>query len=337
MPDGNRQTVVYAADVFDEGAQDSPFERRSDLEKTDAETIAQVLAALEEGGFTALHIGDLDQLARHALAHPDDIVLSTYGGDGSRSRTALVAGLSESLRVPYVGLDAFGQALCHDKSLTKTLALECGLTTPAWRVFRPGWPLDLLEEFELPFILKPVAEGSSIGISAANVIRDRSQALAVAQDLLRTFEAPIMAEAFVAGREVSLCAIQAEGGARTAFSEIVVAGQPDYFVDRVWDAAEKYHRRLDRHVALVDNELADIDRQAIMRLLSALGDFGWIRIDGRLANGRFHFIEASPDAHLGMRSQFAQGFIQQGMSYAQVLAAVVASANQRLPGRAAIG
>lgn len=204
-------------------------------------------------------------------------------------------------------------------------------------MFRPGWPLHLLDEFALPFILKPVAEGSSIGISADNIIRERSRARAVAEDLLRTFNAPIMAEAFVAGREVSLSAIQSPDGIRTAFSEIRVADQPDYFVERVWDAAEKYHRRLDRHVALIDDELADIDRQAIMRLLSALGDFGWIRIDGRLANGRFNFIEASPDAHLAERSQFAQGFIQQGMSYAEVIAAVVASASPRLPGRAATG
>jgi D-alanine-D-alanine ligase len=331
-----RVRVVYLADIFEVESSSELFTYRSDLEKTDPQTVAEVLQGLRDAGFEAIHIADIPSLTRHIQEFPDDIVISTYAGERSRSRTSLIAATCEGHGTPYVGLDAYGQAVCHDKALCKIVAQQCGLLTPASRVYRPGLPLSGLRDFPPPFILKPLAEGSSIGVSARSVIRNIETAEAVAQELFDRIGGPIMAERFVAGREVSLGAIETAKGPLTAFSEIRVAGDPDYFVDRVWDAEEKYHRNLDRHVALIDNELHPDDRAAIMQLLSVLGNFGWIRIDGRLSEGRLQFIEASPDAHLGVRSQFAQGFMLQGMTYSEVLGLVVQSASLRPLGPTAI-
>ena len=219
----------------------------------------------------------------------------------------------------------------------KQLARQSGLKTPRAREYHAIEEIRHIDDWSYPVIVKPSAEGSSIGISQSSIIDSPEKLKTKAKDLLTALDASIMIEEFVTGREVSVAVIQGTIGAYSSFNEVIVEGEPDYFLDRVWDAHEKYHRELPRRVKSIDDELKDDDRRAIGRFLTALGDFGYIRIDGRLQDGCFHFLEATPDAWLGQGGQLAQGFVNDGWTYPEVLAAIIETARTRLPNPTATG
>ncbi|NOR64261.1 MAG: D-alanine--D-alanine ligase, partial [Rhodobacteraceae bacterium] len=292
-----------------------------------------------KAGHKVLHLQDPQALAEFADDKNQNLVLSTFGGANSRSRLALVPALCETFGIPYVGLDAHGQSICHDKWVTKQIAKDCGLLVPRGHVIRKKSDLQFLQGADFPLMVKPLTEGSSIGISQDSIVYDAPSLELQVGKLLKQFSSSVLAEAFVRGREVAYCAISGaspeEIGVRS-FNEIAVRGDAGYFEDRVWSANEKKRKLTDRYVRSIDSELGEKDRAALERLLLALGDYGYIRIDGRLHKGRFYFIEATPDAYLGPQGQVAQGFMNAGWSYPEVLEAILQTARSRLHGQPAI-
>jgi D-alanine-D-alanine ligase len=329
--------VVFVADAPEHELGASAPETRFDLEKTDPVTLAEVLAAIGKLGLDAVHVQGPRELAEIAPSPGEAVIFSTFGGERSRNRLLLVPALAEILSLDFVGMDAVGQALAANKVEAKRLAAECGVLTPASRIVRRHEGLNVCEEFPLPYVVKPLAEGSSIGIGPQNLIRERAAGRRVAAELLDRFRQPVLVEAFVPGREVSLVCIETRGGWQQALVEIRVEGEPDYFDNHLFDAGEKTARHLPRSVQLVPEGLTGADEAALNTLLHAVGHLGYGRVDGKLWNGRFHFLELTPDAWLGRRGQLGEGFGRLGWTYEQVIAEVLRSASLRPRVQAASG
>jgi D-alanine-D-alanine ligase len=321
----NFRSVVLVADVMRDDASSITALRR-DLEQTDQETFNALTTAIESLGLSVTHYEGPDALAENAQRHRDDIVLSIFGGRASRNRMALTPAVCETFGLRFIGPDAYGRITAQDKETSKRLALDCGLRTPAWRVLRTPADLERLGSQTYPSVVKPLLEGSSIGIGPDSVAHNESQARKVAQRLMRDFGQPVLVESFVAGREVAFVAIENGAELDWAYTEVFIEGEPDFFESRLFDAEEKMHRRAGRSVRVIDGELALDDLAAIQILLKVCGGFGYTRVDGRHANGQFNFIELTPDAWIDPRGQFAMGFTEKGWSYAEVIAAVLASA-----------
>jgi D-alanine-D-alanine ligase len=319
--------VVLVADVFEVAAPEPLIHERKDLEMTDAETLLGLRAAIGELGLKVHHYDGPNALARNATRHTDDIVLSIYGGQASRNRMALVPAVCETFGLRFIGPDVYGRIIAQDKEISKRLALECGLKTPAWRVVRDERYLSRAFGLKFPTVVKPLIEGSSIGISQRNRASTQDDALQLTRQLLSHFRQPVLVEEFIAGREVSYCSVQGARDTAWAFSEVVIEGDPTFFQTRLFDAHEKLFRTPGRTVRNIDDELATADRERLEQLLTMLGTYGYCRVDGRLANDGFYFLELTPDAWLGQRGQFAMGFTAKSWTYTEVIAAVLASAN----------
>jgi D-alanine-D-alanine ligase len=300
--------------------------------------LSGVVAAVESLGLQCVHVETPAELAAAAPRLRGSVVLSTYAGEGSRSRLALVPAVAESLGLDFVGLDAMGQALAHDKEVMKRIATDCGLLTPRSRLIRDLAAANICNEFPAPYVLKPVSEGSSIGISQRNIIWNGRKGPELARELISRFRQPVLLEAFVPGREVSLISIEDEPSPHRCFVEVVVEGKSDYFSRHLFDADEKLNRRLPRKIVRIDADLRADDRVAIGTLLDAIGHYEVIRVDGKLTDdGRFHFLELTPDPWLGIKGHIAQGFIVEGWSYPDVIRAILASARLARRGRPANG
>lgn len=321
----NFLSVVLVADVMRDDPRSITALRR-DLEQTDQETLSALTSAIESLGLSVTHYEGPDALAENAQRHQGDIVLSIFGGRASRNRMALTPAVCETFGLRFIGPDAYGRITAQDKETSKRLALDCGLRTPTWRVLRTPADLERLGSQPYPSVVKPLLEGSSIGIGSDSVAHNAIQARKVAQRLMRDFGQPVLVESFVAGREVAFVAIENRAGLDWAYTEVFIEGEPDFFENRLFDAEEKMHRRAGRSVRVIDGELALDDLAAIQKLLKVCGGFGYTRVDGRHANGQFNFIELTPDAWIDPRGQFAMGFTEKGWSYAEVIAAVLASA-----------
>ncbi len=156
-----------------------------------------VLRALGFLGHEARSV-DFDERFVDALRdYKPDVVFNALHGAGGEDGT--VQGVLDWLGVPYTGSDLTSTALAMDKHLTKKLLAAEGLPTAAWDCFDlSGGTLPLLPgSLDLPLVVKPRSEGSSVGVSIVRTHEQWTGAIVAASH--RTQH--IIAEEFIAGRE----------------------------------------------------------------------------------------------------------------------------------------
>lgn len=326
-------TVIVIADTISEHTEDEQSNWRHDLEKSSIKTVSAIMQALESLGISALHLSSLDALTERASQRlPGDVVLSIFGGERSRNRMALVPAICESFSTRFIGPDVYGRIVCQDKEISKILASQCGIITPWHRIIRTEADLDQLDGAPFPVVVKPNMEGSSIGISERCRAKTATQMQEIARELLCEFKQPVLVEKFVGGREVSVNVIETIDGMEMRFTEIKLPGNPRYFDDHLFGMETKAPW-IGLEVAPLEDKLEEQDMMSITRLMKAVGHVGYCRIDGKLLDGRFHFIELTPDAWLDPEGAFAQSFTRHGWSYSQVLQCILASesVNHRHP------
>ncbi|MFC4043458.1 D-alanine--(R)-lactate ligase [Dactylosporangium siamense] len=122
-----------------------------------------------------------------------------FGEDGA------VQGLLELSGIPYVGCDVQSSALCMDKSLAYLVAGSAGIATPDVRTVMADETPDP-DRITYPVFVKPARSGSSFGVSKVS----RGEELPGAVEVARRYDAKVLIEAAVAGREVG-CAVLGDG------------------------------------------------------------------------------------------------------------------------------
>lgn len=166
-------------------------------------TLQAVAAALEEAGHqvTLIPAGlDLPQRLEEA---PVDLVFNLATGVGGGSNQTLVPAMLEALGVPFTGSDSTAHALALDKARTKAVVAYYGVPTPPFQVMHTGEePLD--ESIGYPAIVKPLREGSSIGIDAGAIVWDENALRARVRWVRETLGEPALVERYITGREFTV-------------------------------------------------------------------------------------------------------------------------------------
>ncbi len=254
------------------------------------------------------------------------LVWSIYGGQASRNRMALIPGICEALNIRYVGADVYSRIICQDKILSKRLAKEYGLPTPRCVLIREAKHLEYIQDLNFPVVIKPNLEGSSIGITADSLTTNLCEATRLAESHLNLFSQPILAEEFVPGKEVSICIAGSKKDIHLIDAiEVCVDNDPDYFTNNLFTGDEKKNRKTPRGVKIVNHLLPEFYFQKFCNIFKSLGKMDYMRIDGKLDRGCFHFLEFTPDAHLGPRAQFIAGQALKGIGMDQTLEVIIQS------------
>ena len=159
-----------------------------------APDLAAVKAARTGGGDGQFGPGVLE-----ACRLADVVFLGLHGACGEDGRVQAALDL---LGIPYTGAGHLGSAIAMDKDLTKRLAAPLGVLTPKWELVRytardiPA----LTRRLEVPCVVKPLASGSSIGVS---IVRSREElSPALTQGL--AFGGTCVVEQYIAGREIQV-------------------------------------------------------------------------------------------------------------------------------------
>jgi D-alanine-D-alanine ligase len=159
-----------------------------------------VLAALLRQGIDA-HALDPDAcVLEHLRTGGFDrafIVLHGRGGEDGQIQGAL-----ETIGMPYTGSGVLGSALGMDKYRCKLAWTGCGLPTAASVLLRTDADLAAAEALGFPLMIKPVHEGSSIGMARV----EDTAALADAWRAARGYDALVLAERWIQGAEYT-CAV----------------------------------------------------------------------------------------------------------------------------------
>lgn len=141
---------------------------------------------------------DLARLAADAGKIDAAFVLlhGPLGEDGT------MQGFLDLLGIAYQGAGVLGSALAMDKNLAKILYRQAGLTVAPWEMAQPEDqknPRRLLAQLSLPVVIKPIRQGSSLGMSLANSEEELAQGLAKAF----AYDSEVMVEQYVRGREIT--------------------------------------------------------------------------------------------------------------------------------------
>ncbi len=167
---------------------------------------------------------DLAQLAADAADIDAAFILlhGLHGEDGT------LQGLLELLGIPYQGSGVLGSAMAMDKNLAKAMYRLHGLPVADWEmaavadIDRPGRILDRLR---LPLVIKPVRQGSSLGMSIVRQAEELPAALGMAFQ----YDREVMVEEFVQGREITVGVLGNEDPEALPLVEIIPDARFDFF------------------------------------------------------------------------------------------------------------
>jgi D-alanine-D-alanine ligase len=159
---------------------------------------AMVLAALRARGVDA-HPFDpaergLDALIEERFDRAFIVLHGRFGEDGT------MQGILEWLGIPYTGSGVLGSALAMDKVRAKLLWRAEGLPTPPYELLEAGGDFGAVAaRLGLPLMVKPVSEGSSIGMSKVRAAGALDEAYALAVN----YDREVIAERFIEGAELT--------------------------------------------------------------------------------------------------------------------------------------
>ncbi|HYG42909.1 MAG TPA: D-alanine--D-alanine ligase [Bordetella sp.] len=274
--------------------------------------------ALRSAGVDA-HLFDTGErtLADLAAAGFDRVFIALhgrYGEDGT------LQGALELLGLPYTGSGPMASSLAMDKTMTKRVWLQQGLPTPAFEVLDAQAELRTVpDRLGLPLILKPPHEGSTVGITKVVGYSDMKEGYAQAAK----FDDEVLAEQFIAGRELTVAVLGSGRSARALPVIEIVAPGGNY------DYEHKYFS--DDTQYFCPAELPDAVARQVMdlaeRAYRALDCAGWGRIDFMLdAANQPWLLEANTSPGMTGHSLVPMAAKAVGMSYAELCVSILSEA-----------
>jgi D-alanine-D-alanine ligase len=250
------------------------------------------------------------------------------------NREAQVPALCELLDIEYTGSDAACMAISLNKATAKRLVASEGIRTPAFLVLRTGDEA-LPADFVFPAIVKPIAEGSSKGILEKQVAETPSELRQITKSLLERYRQPVLAEAFLPGREFTVAMLGERDPRVLPIMEIVFTDRSERFP--IYSFKSKFES-----VGVENKVPCDVSRDLYSELervarasFAALGCRDIARVDLRLdATGNVHFIECNPLP--GMAPNFSDLCVMakvEDLSYNALVAEIMAPAVRRYRSR----
>ena len=240
-----------------------------------------VLAALVNQDIDAHKVDSADNVMEQLQAGSFDrafIILHGRGGEDGE-----IQGVLSSLSIPFTGSDMTGAVLSMNKMISKQIWLQQDLVTADFQQVTTESSLEaLVDRLGLPLFIKPVNEGSSIGMSKVRSIDELKQAIALAQQ----FDAEVIAEQWIDGEEYTVAIVNGQ-----ALPVIQLKTPNDFY-----DFEAKYQSNTTEY--LCPCGLSQQDEQQCQKLaiqaFDALRMKGWGRVDFmRDKNGQFFLLEAN--------------------------------------------
>ncbi len=304
------------------------------MEFDDEEAINGLSETLESLGHKVERIGNGGKLAlRLAKGERWDLIFNVAEGLKGRSREAQVPAVCELFAQPYTFSDPLTCALTLEKALTKRVVRDSGLPTAPFEVVNTTTEAQTVS-LPMPLFIKPVAEGSSKGVTRHSIVKEREELAQKCQLLQKEFCQPVLVEAFLPGREVTVGIIGNGNAAR------VVGVMEIIFTDKAETSAytalnkDEYLERIFYRLVTDTEPLAKQAKQLALNVYRILDCRDVSRVDLRCdASGILHFVEINPLPGLNhILSDLPIMARLTGISYTDLIAEIIESAWQRYAG-----
>ncbi len=181
--DGTPESL-FDAPISEAGRRISP--EAPDLEQIKAARRLKSPSIFGEGVIELCQMADVVFLALHGACGEDGRVQAAF----------------DLMGIPYTGSGYLGSAIAMDKDLTKRIVALGGVLTPKWKTL--GYTSEDVErlsaQLDLPCVIKPVDNGSSIGVFIAHDRKTLAEALSASLSL----GGRVIVEQYISGREIQV-------------------------------------------------------------------------------------------------------------------------------------
>jgi D-alanine-D-alanine ligase len=278
-----------------------------------------VAKALESRGHRVTRI-DMDRSVaqRLAEANPDVVFNALHGSPGE---DGTVQGMMDLMGIPYTHSGLATSVIAIDKELTKQALVPHGIPMPGGRIVRSE-ELHERDPLPRPYVLKPVNEGSSVGVA---IVTDASNfGNPIARDAAGPWQqfSELLAEPFIRGRELTTAVL---GNRALMVTELIPTTE-------FYDFAAKYTDGLTRHVcpAEIPDEVTEACKDLALRAHNLLGckgtsrsDFRWDDTQG--VEGLF-LLEVNTQPGMTPLSLVPEQAKHCGLDYADLVEEIIAEA-----------
>ncbi len=278
----------YALQGYDE-------EQTAEFDHLD--TIEAIESALHSLGHVTDRIGQVRALLKR-LTDGDrwELVFNIAEGMHGFGRQALVPALLDAYRIPYTFCDPLALAVTLHKATAKRVVRDLGLHTADFAMVEVPADVDKVA-LPFPLFIKPVAEGTSKGISAASKVRDATELALGCERLLARYSQPVLVERYLPGREFTV-GILGTGSASRVLGimelEVRAGAEPGIYS---YENKKHFGERVDARLVTDTGGVAAAE--LALSAWRGLGCRDAGRIDIRCdAGGNVNFLEANPLAGL---------------------------------------
>ena len=199
-----------------------------------------------------------------------------YGEDG------FVQSILESQKIPYTHSGVFASSLAMDKELSRLIFIENNIKVPKYLLLQKKNKLNLNKKISFPIVIKPINEGSSLGVS---ICKNRRQFISKYKKLIKKYNR-ILVEKYIPGREIQVAVM---GKKALGAIELVPKRQFYDYIAKYSSGARTRHIMPAPLSREKYKEVLDLAKKAH----KLLGCRGITRSDFRFFKNKFYLLETN--------------------------------------------
>ena len=274
---------------------------------------AAVAKSLTDAGLEVTPVDvqrDMGALLTRLYPRPDAVFNALHGRFGE---DGCVQGLLDILDIPYSHSGLLASALAMDKPMAKRLFAAAGIPV-AEHVIAARQDITAGDVMERPYVVKPLNEGSSIGVHMVLEGDDKP----LFGDTGWPYGDRVMVEKFIPGRELTVSVM---GDKALAVTEIIAARE-------FYDYDAKYAAGGSRHVlpADIEKKIADEAMRLAVLAHQTLGCRGVSRADFRLDGNDLYLLEINTQPGMTPTSLVPEQAVHAGISFQDLVVWMVDNA-----------
>lgn len=270
-----------------------------------------ILNALLRQGIDAVAIDPLhDDVTELGKQRFDRAFIALHGRGGE---DGVIQGFLSTLGLPFTGSDLLSSAIAMDKSKSKQIWQSCQLPIASYQIivkdeFKPEQAEDILSALSGAVMVKPVNEGSSIGMAKASNASELVDALAVAFK----FDNKVLLESWITGQEFTVAMLNGQ-----TLPAIRMQTKNAFY-----DYQAKYESTETQYFCpcgLAEDKLNELNQIAV-KAFNAIGCSGWGRVDLMLdEQGNWYLLEVNTVPGMTETSLVPKAARQAGYNFDQLV------------------
>ena len=249
------------------------------------------------------------------------VLHGTDGEDGS------IQGMIQTVDIPVAGSGVLGSSVAMDKLMSKQLLVNEGIPTSKYQAVLPGSEISysqIVDKVGVPFMVKPISLGSSVGVS--KVSNEAEYQTALSKTL--SYDQGYLAEEYISGRELECAILGNQQAKASAPGEIIISSKYEFYT---YDAKYQDPDAVEIKVpAELDPEVAEKIKALSLRAYKALRCEDFARVDLFLGeDNRILINEINTIPGFTDSSMFPSLWGQHGISYQDLITQIIDLAMER--------